>query len=83
MQQKNLIMEIVSAREFRSNQGKFLNYAKAGKSVVLTSRYGNFKITPVSDEDEIVRRDMHAACAEVKAHIEGKTQLTDAKDLVF
>ena len=76
-------MEIVSAREFRSNQGKFLNAAKSGQSVVLTSRYGNFKITPISDEDEIIKRDIFASCAEVKAHVEGNLDLPLAKDIVF
>lgn len=76
-------MEIVSAREFRSKQGKFLTAAKLGKSVMLTSRYGNFKIVPISDTDEIVERDIRTALAEVKAHIEGKTELPLAKDVVF
>ena len=46
-------MQVVSAREFRVNMGKFLNAAKRGQSVLLTSRYGSFKITPVSEEDTL------------------------------
>ncbi len=76
-------MEIVSAREFRSNQGRFLTAARAGRSVMLTSRYGNFKIIPVSDKDEIVERGIREAYSEVKAHMEGKTDLPLAKDVVF
>lgn len=76
-------MEIVTAREFRSNQGKFLTAARSGQSVVLTSRYGNFKITPITEEDEIVKKDIRAASAEVKAHIEGRIQLPLAKDIIF
>lgn len=49
-------MQIVSAREFRANQGKFLTAAREGQSVLLTSRYGNFKITPVTDEDALMDR---------------------------
>ena len=49
-------MQVVSAREFRANQGKFLNAAKSGQSVLLTSRYGSFKITPVSEEDTLTQR---------------------------
>ncbi|MDE5849141.1 MAG: type II toxin-antitoxin system prevent-host-death family antitoxin [Muribaculaceae bacterium] len=49
-------MQVVSAREFRANQGKFLNAAKRGQSVLLTSRYGSFKITPVSEEDTLTER---------------------------
>ena len=80
---KTKIMEIVSAREFRSNQGKFLIAARSGKSVMLTSRYGNFKITPITDDDEIVERDIRAALAEVKAHESGEISLPSARDVVF
>lgn len=76
-------MEIVSAREFRSNQGKYLTAARDGQAVILISRFGNFKITPVSDADEIVERDLHAAHAEVKAHVRGEIELPLAKDIVF
>lgn len=49
-------MEIVSARQFRANQGKFLTAANKGESVVLTSRYGNFKIVPIMEEDSLTTR---------------------------
>lgn len=49
-------MQVVSAREFRTNQGKYLNAAMRGQSVLLTSRYGNFKITPISEEDSLTTR---------------------------
>lgn len=49
-------MHIVSTREFRSNQGKFLNAANRGESVLLTSRYGNFKILPVTEDDSLTQR---------------------------
>lgn len=44
-------IQIVSAREFRSNQGKFLSAAVRGQDVLLTSRYGFFRITSVSSGD--------------------------------
>lgn len=44
-------MIVTSTREFRANQGKFLTAARMGQSVLLKSRYGNFKITPVADDD--------------------------------
>lgn len=49
-------MQVVSAREFRSNQGRFLTAAREGQSVLLTSRYGNFKIVPVTEEDSLTDR---------------------------
>lgn len=49
-------MQVVSTREFRSNQGRYLTAARKGQSVLLKSRYGNFKIVPVTEEDTIEAR---------------------------
>ena len=64
-------MQVVSAREFRANQGKYLNAAKDGQSVMLTSRYGNFKITPITEEDSLTSR-ICEGLREVKLIQEGK-----------
>ena len=40
-------MEVISAREFRTNQTKYLGMVKEGKEVILKSRgLGSFRITP-------------------------------------
>jgi antitoxin (DNA-binding transcriptional repressor) of toxin-antitoxin stability system len=49
-------MQIVSAREFRTNQTAVLRRALEGESILLTSRLGAFKITPVSEEDSLTSR---------------------------
>lgn len=49
-------MCVVSARDFRSNQGKYLNAANRGEPIVLNSRYGKFKISPITDEDNLTSR---------------------------
>lgn len=66
-------MQVVSAREFRANQGKFLNAAKRGQSVLLTSRYGSFKITPVTEEDTLTER-ICKGLQEVKDIMDGKAK---------
>jgi antitoxin (DNA-binding transcriptional repressor) of toxin-antitoxin stability system len=76
-------MIVVSAREFRENQSKVLSAAMNGQSIVLTSRLGNFKITPISDADAIVEDSIRAACAEVKSHLHGSVDLPLAKDIEF
>ena len=76
-------MVVVTAKEFRSTQGKFLIAAREGQSVLLTSRYGNFKITPVSSEDMIIERDLREAVNQVKDHMEGRIELPNARDIVF
>ena len=47
-------MTVVSIRDFRSNQGKYLGLAANGESVILTSRAGSFKIVPVSEYDSLI-----------------------------
>ena len=74
-------MKIVSAREFRANQGKFLNAAKRGQSVLLRSRYGNFKITPVTEEDSLTER-ICKGLEEVKLMESGQIPSKSAWDLL-
>lgn len=76
-------MEVVTAEEFRSNQDKFLIAAREGQSVLLTSRYGNFKIIPVTSEDMIIERELREAVNQVKEHMECRIDLPKAKDIVF
>lgn len=76
-------MQIVTTREFRSNQSRFLNEAKMGKDIILTSRLGSFRIVPVSEQDSIVNKEIRSSLEEVKAHIQGKMNLPLAKDLEF
>lgn len=76
-------MHVVSAREFRANQTKVLNAARNGQTVMLTSRVGNFRIVPITSDDVIVARDVRASLEEVKAHLEGKINLPDARNIVF
>lgn len=74
-------MQVVSAREFRANQGKFLNAAKRGQSVLLTSRYGSFKITPVTEEDTLTER-ICKGLQEVKLMEEGKISTKSARSFL-
>ncbi len=74
-------MQVVSAREFRANQGKFLNAAKRGQSVILTSRYGNFKITPITEEDTLTER-ICKGLKEVKDIMDGKAKGYSVEDLL-
>lgn len=76
-------MIVTSTREFRANQGKFLTAARKGQSVLLKSRYGNFKIVPVAADDKIVAEGLREAMGEVKAHLQGEIELPLAKDLTF
>lgn len=74
-------MQVVSAREFRSNQGKYLNAAMSGQSVLLTSRYGNFKITPVTEGDSITSR-ICKGLEQVKMIQDGKLPRRTIQDML-
>ena len=81
-------MIIISSRDFRTNQTKYLNLARAGEDVVLQSRSGNFKISPVLKEDGILdkKNDMmdrlRHALQEVKDARQGKIKLQTAEELL-
>ena len=52
-------MTIVSTRDFRANQTKFLDMALRGEHVVLKSRRGSVRLMPVEEEEE-PKRDVTA-----------------------
>lgn len=74
-------MYVVSAREFRTNQGKYLTAAKTGQSVLLTSRYGSFKITPITEEDSLTSR-ICEGLKEVRKIKDGKLPAKSARDFL-
>ena len=54
-------MLVVSTRDFRTNQTKYLKKANAGEHVILKSRTGSFKIVPISSDDIVSnKRDLAA-----------------------
>lgn len=73
-------MQIVSAREFRSNQSAYLRRALNGESVVLTSRVGSFKIEPLTEEDNLTAR-LARGLQEVKMIREGKMKGLTVEEL--
>ncbi len=79
-------MVVVSTRDFRVNQTKYLNMAKSGEHVVLKSRAGSFRISPedIKDVKEAPRDlilELKNALTEVKEAIEGKRILLSAESL--
>ncbi len=78
-------MVVVSTRDFRVNQTKYLNMAKAGEHVVLKSRAGSFRISPEEIKPVETPRDLIAelknALTEVKEAIDGKRLLLSAESL--
>ncbi len=81
-------MTIVSAREFRANQGKYFSMVNSGEHVILKSREGNFRLVPVTSSDSIfdgtekVAADLRGALRELKDVIAGKKQLNTLDSLI-
>lgn len=80
-------MLVISTRDFRANQTKFLDMVNNGEDIVLKSREkGSFKLVPVKEEDSIIKRDIMAelkgALQQVKDHMDGKIQLKSAEALL-
>ena len=43
-------MMIVSGRDFRANQSRYIGYAHQGEDVILTTRAGSVRLIPVDTE---------------------------------
>lgn len=81
-------MTIVSARDFRANQGKYFSMVNSGEHVILKSREGNFRLVPVSSSDSIsdetqkITDDLRGALRELKEAIAGKKKLNTLDSLI-
>lgn len=81
-------MTIVSARDFRANQVKYLSMVNSGEHVILKSREGNFRLLPVtssdsiSDESQNIAAELRGALHELKEVIAGKKQLNTLDSLI-
>ncbi|KGF13056.1 hypothetical protein HMPREF1640_13645 [Prevotella sp. S7-1-8] len=81
-------MEIVSAREFRASQRKFLMLANNGEDLILKARgLGSFRITPVTSKDSVTNKAdlverLRMALQEVKLMREGKIKELSMSELL-
>ena len=75
-------MTVVSIRDFRANQSKYLGLAAGGESVILTSRSGNFKIVPITEDDSLIsKKEFFARIDEARKSIaEGKGTSVSGKE---
>ena len=45
-------MTVITGRQFRANQSKYIRMAHKGERVILSSRAGYAELTPISEEDK-------------------------------
>ena len=73
-------MIVLTGREFRANQSKYLGAARSGEDVVVKSRAGSFRIVPIADSDIVIGKDdlsesLYKSLLEIKNAKEGKGKL--------
>ena len=73
-------MIVLTGREFRANQSKYLGVARSGGDVVVKSRAGSFRIVPIADSDIVIGKDdlsesLYKSLLEIKNAKEGKGKL--------
>lgn len=74
-------MEIMSTREFRSNQTAVLTKALEGKKVFLRTRVGTFRLMPVEERQSLTTR-ICDGLREVKLMREGKLPKRSAREFL-
>ena len=81
---KNMV--IVSTRDFRTNQSRYLEMVKRGEEVILRSRSGSFRLTPVKgndiEEKPDLTNELRNAIIEIKEVLAGRKSL-DTLDSVI
>ena len=81
-------MTIVSARDFRANQGKYFSMVNSGEHVILKSREGNFRLVPVtssdsiSDESQKIAAELRGDLRELKEVNKKKKKLSTLDSLI-
>lgn len=86
--QKQEAMEVVSTREFRSNQKKYFGLANKGEDIILKSRdWGSFRLVPISQNDIVTNKPdlterICQALQEVKLMREGKIKELSMEELL-
>ena len=58
-------MTVISTREFRANQTKFLGMVSRGEHVILRSRLGHYRLMPVRLETEGATSSTRDVTAEI------------------
>jgi antitoxin (DNA-binding transcriptional repressor) of toxin-antitoxin stability system len=76
------MMIVLTGREFRANQAKYVGAAQSGEDVVVKSRAGSYRIVPIADDDIVIGKNdlsesLYKALLEVKNARRGKGKLLD------
>lgn len=77
---------IVTTKDFRTNQSRYIGYAQRGEDVILKSRAGSVRLIPI-DTPEVethTRNRVYIENGEVKVNLETDTMsVEEAKELTL
>lgn len=81
-------MIVLTGREFRANQAKYVGIAQSGEDVVVKSRAGSFRVVPITNDDIVVSKDylsesLYRALLEVKKAKEGEGKLLSWEEFKY
>ena len=75
-------MLVISSREFRANQGKYLGMAADGEDIVLKSRgQGSFKLVPITEDDTLKNIPKEYRCDPYKISPSGDSFWADQRNV--
>ena len=78
---------IVTGRDFRANQSKYISIAHSGEDVILKSRAGSVRLIPVDtterkSESRDLAVELRSALSDVKESLQGKKKLLSWEELL-
>ena len=78
---------VVTVRDFRANQSKYIGYAHNGEDVILKSRAGSVRLIPVEPgkamtDSRDLTAELRSALSDVKDSMLGRKNLLSWEDLL-
>ena len=78
---------IVTGRDFRANQSRYIGIAHSGEDVILKSRAGSVRLVPVdtvktAPEGRDLAAELRSALSDVKDALQGKKKLLSWEELL-
>ena len=80
-------MMVISDRDIRANQSKYVGFALSGEDVIVKARYGAWRVVPISYSDIVVNKrdlteELRGALKEVKESVDGTHKLETLSILI-
>lgn len=57
LQKIEIVMEVISSRDFRSQMGEYMRRALSSDIIIKSRSFGAFKLVPVSEDDTLMSKE--------------------------